>query len=111
MRFKNLYFALFIVFLAGCISPRYQAQSAKTGTRQVLDDQVVAWNKGDMAGYMNGYWKDDSLKFVSKNGVTYGWNQTLQNYQRSYPNAEAMGQLEITVLQVEDINPTAAYVT
>ena len=111
MRFKAIYPVLFVCGLAGCMSTKFQAESAKTGARQVLDMQAAAWNRGDMNGYMQGYWQADSLQFIGKSGVHYGWEKTLQNYQRSYPNAEAMGQLALTVLRVEDINPTTAYVT
>ncbi|MBK0402836.1 nuclear transport factor 2 family protein [Adhaeribacter sp. BT258] len=111
MKFKAFYSVVLIVFLSGCISSKFQAESAKLGTQAVLDQQVAAWNRGDMNGYMQGYWKSDSLQFIGRKGVNYGWEKTLQNYQRSYPNAEAMGQLALTVLHVEDINPTTAYVT
>lgn len=93
------------------MSVKYQAESAKIGTKQVLDKQVVDWNKGDIPGFMQGYWKADSLQFIGKSGITYGWEKTLANYQKSYPNSETMGQLTFTILRVEDLNPTTAYVT
>ncbi|KAA9332860.1 YybH family protein [Adhaeribacter soli] len=111
MRYNFLCLVFAIFWLSGCISSRLQSQNAKTGTRTVLDQQVISWNKGDLNGYMQGYWKSDSLQFIGKNGVTYGWEKTLQNYQRAYPNPQAMGKLAFTVLHVNDINPTAAYVT
>jgi ketosteroid isomerase-like protein len=111
MKSKSIYFAILLSFLAGCISVKYQAQSAKIGTKAVLDKQVVSWNKGDMPAYMEGYWKNDSLQFIGKSGVTYGWDKTLANYQRTYPDAAAMGELEFSDLHVNDINPTLAYVT
>ena len=33
------------------------AADAKDDVKKVLDDQVVAWNKGDVEGYMQGYWQ------------------------------------------------------
>ncbi|MFC5270061.1 YybH family protein [Adhaeribacter terreus] len=111
MRFKAIYSLVILCCLAGCMSTKFRSESTKTRTKDVLDQQVIAWNKGDLNGYMQGYWKSDSLEFIGKNGVTYGWEKTLQNYQRSYPNAEAMGQLALTILRVEDINSSTAYVT
>ena len=111
MRFDFLLLLIGFFSLSGCISSRLQSQNAKLGARSVLEQQAISWNKGDLNGYMQGYWKSDSLQFIGKNGVTYGWEKTLQNYQRSYPNPEAMGKLTFTILHVNDINPTAAYVT
>ena len=31
---------------------------------------------------MEGYWKSESLKFYGANGVTYGWDNTLERYQK-----------------------------
>jgi ketosteroid isomerase-like protein len=112
MIFRILLPALILAgFTFSCISSRLQSESAKIGAKQVLDRQAIGWNKGDLTEYMNGYWKSDSLEFVGKSGVTYGWEKTLQNYQKNYPNPAAMGQLTFTILHVNDINPTAAYVT
>ena len=41
--------------------------------RKVLDNQTIAWNKGDIEGFMQGYWKNDSLMFIGKNGINWGW--------------------------------------
>ena len=49
--------------------------------RTVLDDQVVAWNKGDLPGFMAGYWKSKDLTFYSGKDKRQGWGNaaTLQN--------------------------------
>ena len=33
--------------------------------RRVINDQAAAWNKGDLDGFMAGYWKDEKLTFTS----------------------------------------------
>ena len=53
---------------------------------------------------MKGYWKSDSLMFVSKSGVTYGWLTTLDHYTKSYPDSISMGKLNFTLLH---LNPLA----
>ena len=45
--------------------------------RQVMDDQTAAWNRGDIEGFMQGYWNSPELKFVSGDNVTKGWQPTL----------------------------------
>jgi uncharacterized protein (TIGR02246 family) len=77
----------------------------------VMAAQEKAWNAGDLVGFMKGYWEDDSLRFIGKSGITYGWKATLSNYQTSYPDKAAMGKLQFTILQVEAVGKRAAYVT
>lgn len=59
----------------------------------LMKKQETSWNQGDIPAYMQYYWQSDSMKFVSKKGVTYGWKQTLDNYLKSYPDKETMGKL------------------
>ena len=60
---------------------------------EVMRLQEEAWNAGDLVGFMEGYWKSDSLMFIGKDGMTHGHTQTLSRYQKGYPNREAMGTL------------------
>lgn len=76
----------------------------------VLRDQQDAWNKGDLEGFMAGYWRSDSLKFIGKKGLTYGWKNTLENYKKSYPDVSAMGKLSFEIISVELIENDAALV-
>ena len=77
---------------------------------QVLTTQTAAWNRGDIPGFMQGYWKSDSLVFIGGKGPTYGWQSTLTNYQKNYPDAAAMGQLDFSGLRVSQLVPGAAQV-
>jgi len=77
---------------------------------QLLATQTAAWNRGDVAGFMQGYWQNDSLVFIGKRGLTYGWQPTLDNYRRNYPNAAAMGQLRFDGLRITPMGPNAAHV-
>ena len=45
----------------------------------LLDKQTKAWNKGDFDGFMKGYIESDSLMYIGKSGVTYGFNATLSS--------------------------------
>jgi ketosteroid isomerase-like protein len=71
--------------------------------RKILGDQISFWNKGDIPGFMQGYWENDSLVFIGKNGPTYGYNNTLRNYQKNYPNKDYMGVLNFDILSVQAI--------
>lgn len=65
-----------------------------------MDQQEAAWNRGDIDGFMSlAYWPNDSLIFIGSKGPTYGYQSTLDNYHRSYPDAQAMGQLDFELLE------------
>jgi hypothetical protein len=72
--------------------------------RELLNEQVNAWNEGNIESFMNTYWKSDSLMFIGKNGVTYGWINTLNNYKKSYPDTAAMGKLSFDILVIKRLS-------
>ena len=74
---------------------------------QMLETQNQAWNRGDVSGFMKGYWENDSLMFIGKSGVTYGYQNTLENYKKGYPDTAAMGKL--TTKQIKMIRVSKQY--
>jgi hypothetical protein len=72
--------------------------------RQLLNRQSSDWNRGDITAFMNGYWENDSLMFAGKNGVTYGWANTLNNYKKGYPDTAAMGKLNFDIIKVKRLS-------
>jgi len=78
--------------------------------RRVLDDQIKTWNRGDVEGFMKGYWQSDSLMFIGKNGITRGWAKTLDRYKKSYPDTAAMGKLSYDILEVKKLSSEYYYV-
>lgn len=72
--------------------------------RTVLETQRQAWNEGNVEKFMEGYWKNDSLMFIGKSGVTYGWQKTLDNYKKGYPDTAAMGKLKFDILEVKRLS-------
>lgn len=103
-------FQLFFIFIL--IAAAVQAQSKdELMIRAAMEVQKDAWNAGDIERYMSTYWNSDSLMFIGKTGVTYGWKQTLNNYKRSYPDAESMGKLDFDILQVKKVSRLYYYVT
>ncbi|PRY11934.1 uncharacterized protein DUF4440 [Pontibacter ummariensis] len=94
-------------FFMAC-TPRLNADtpvSAKAAVRQVLEEQAACWSRGDLECYMQGYWQSDSLLFIGSRGLTYGWQQTLENYRRSYPDPAAMGTLRFDLKEVKELSP------
>ena len=74
----------------------------------VLQSQVNAWNRGDLAAFMAGYAED--CTFVGKQ-VLHGREQVQARYQQRYPSAEAMGKLTFSDIQVQPVDEHVATVT
>lgn len=72
--------------------------SATDEVISVLKTQESLWNNGDLDRFMEGYWKNDSLVFVGGKGPTYGFESTLANYKKGYPDKAAMGKLHFDIL-------------
>ena len=78
--------------------------------RGLLALQTKEWNAGNIPAFMNTYWKSDSMMFIGKTGITYGWQKTLDNYRKNYPDAAAMGKLKFDLLEVKRLSPTYFFV-
>lgn len=74
---------------------------------QVVLKQAEAWNRGDLAGFMVPYWKDERLTFSSGGKTKRGWQATLDNYRMNYPNREAMGKLTFSNLETQELGADA----
>ncbi len=101
---------LFFSVIALCQQPPAASPDA-AAVRKVLDDQVAAWNRGDLRGYMQGYWNSPDLTFFSGARVTKGWEATLQRYITGYQSGgREMGQLDFQDLEIQMLSPEAAFV-
>jgi beta-aspartyl-peptidase (threonine type) len=88
-----------------------EVTSAKDAIRKVLDDQVKAWNRGDLAGFMEGYWQSGDLSFFSGNNKTAGWQAALERYRKKYQgDKKEMGQLTFVDLSIDLLGPDHALV-
>ena len=98
---KVIYLLLLTFILANTIS----AQSKEEQTiRTLIEEQRLAWNTGDKEKFMQTYWQSDSLMFIGKSGITYGWQKTLDNYKKGYPDTAAMGKLDFDLLEVKRLS-------
>ncbi|MFL6214450.1 MAG: YybH family protein [Blastocatellia bacterium] len=91
-----------------------KATSAEETTKAiltVLDNQVAAWNRRDLEGFMAGYRNSETLSFFSGGTKTSGWNTTLERYRNRYQGeGREMGHLEFIELEVEPLGPDTAFV-
>jgi ketosteroid isomerase-like protein len=100
-------YSLCLICLLGCKpSGRDETEQVRT----ILQNQTAAWNRGDLEGFMQTYWKNDSLLFIGKSGVHRGWSQTLSNYKKGYPDTASMGKLSFDILELKRLSPEYFYV-
>ena len=96
-----------------CLIATYNICSAQTADetaiRNAMDEQLKAWNNGDVEAFMQTYWKNDSVLFVS-NPPTYGWKETYERYKKAYPDKSAMGKLSFNLLQLKLLSPEYYFV-
>ncbi|MEO7047170.1 MAG: DUF4440 domain-containing protein [Ferruginibacter sp.] len=78
--------------------------------KAAMQEQLRAWNTGDIDAFMQTYWQSDSLMFIGKSGVTYGWQNTLNNYKKGYPDTAAMGKLDFNILETKRLSPEYFFV-
>ena len=93
---KKLFVIISVLFSLSAFAQKQQMPDRQQIMR-VLMNQQAAWNDGNLEGFMNGYWESDSLSFIGKKGITKGWQQTLDNYKKSYPDKSTMGILKFEI--------------
>jgi hypothetical protein len=89
-----------------CLSVMTLAQNNKDEKEilQILDNQTKAWNRGDLDNFMKGYWENDSLMYIGKSGVTYGYAKTLASYKKNYGDTARMGQLKFNIVHLKRLS-------
>ncbi|NUN10047.1 MAG: nuclear transport factor 2 family protein [Ignavibacteriaceae bacterium] len=99
---------IFLLLLTVSVSGQ-ELSSEKEAIKSVLFRQLEDWNNGNIGAYMEGYWQSDSLTFVGGKNVTYGWKNTLEKYQKAYPDKEKMGKLSFEIVSLEILPGGYAY--
>ncbi len=103
--------ALFYMLIIAALPVLTKAQDAnEAAIRKVLAKQSDGWNRGNMNEYIEGYWQSDSLMFIGKNGPKYGYNTTLENFKKSYPDTASMGKLHFDLLKIKKLSPEYYFV-
>ena len=100
LRFATL--ALFCCSLGSAAGPEEQI-------RAVLDDQVAAWNRGDIHAFMQGYERSPETTFVGKE-VRKGYDSVLARYRRDYPDKARMGKTSFSDIEIRMVGDDVAIV-
>jgi ketosteroid isomerase-like protein len=107
---RKLSLAVLLCLWLAASAPASDDAKAVAAVRGVLEAQVAAWNRGDIEGFMDGYWRSDETVFISGDAVTRGWQATLDRYKRGYDTRAKMGVLTFSELDIKLIDKTHAVV-
>jgi uncharacterized protein (TIGR02246 family) len=113
---QTLFMTAMIMSLCSCRPAESRPKNLVPSTEfeheieKVLSDQVAAWNRGDLPGFMQAYWQSDKLSFSSGGSTRRGWKSIHDHYQAKYGGKSDLGQLSFTDLEVSLLNPDHALV-
>jgi len=86
------------------------AATPESEIRKVLDDQAIAWNRGDIPEFMTGYENSPNTTFVGTD-ISKGYAAVLERYKQKYSSKEKMGTLRFSAVEVQLLGTAHASVT
>ena len=51
---------------------------------EMLHSSADSWNRGDLDGFLDDYWRSEALTFSGPAGITRGWDDLRTRYLESY---------------------------
>lgn len=110
-KISGLIAAAAFLLLAACasssVSPSARAAD-EAAILALLEAQDIAWNEGDIEGFMAGYLRSPDLRFASGGNITRGWDETLARYKARYGTGAEMGTLTTSDHEIEILSADAA---
>jgi ketosteroid isomerase-like protein len=103
-------FGAFFVTASGKPGAEKMKDTDRTAILAVLTTQQNDWNKGDIPGFMAGYWNSSELTFAGTRGFTRGWQPVMERYEKNYADKAVMGSLDFQELELRSLGPDAALV-
>jgi len=117
---KSLKLSIVVLFLTTTLYINFSCSNNRTTLKPtetfttidiLMKHQETSWNNGDIDAFMDFYWESDSLQFIGKNGVNFGWLTTLNNYKKSYNSMEKMGNLSFENISYKILNNHSVLIT
>lgn len=102
------YTFLFFLLAASFIS--FSQNKDEQAIKKILNEQAQEWNNGNIEKFMSGYWNNDSLVFIGKNGPVYGFTNALNNYKKGYPDTATMGKLHFEIVSIKKLSTNYYFV-
>ncbi len=100
-----------LLFILSFSSLTFSQDKNEQAIRKILDNQIKEWNNNNLDKFMVGYWENDSLVFIGKNGPVYGYNNALNNYKKNYKDSAARGKLSFEIVSIKKLSNDYYFVT
>jgi beta-aspartyl-peptidase (threonine type) len=114
---RRIMFRILLIIMALTVAPHVcGAQSAPAHAKdreeivQLLTNQTLNWNKGDVDAFMTAYWNSPDLTFSGSGGTQRGYQAVHERYKQRYPDRSSMGQLGFSDLDFHFIGSDGALV-
>ena len=101
--------SILFILLFSCLESALDMPKMEGEIRNVLDRQKASWNKKNIEGFMDAYWKSENFTFQSGNNRLHGWEALLSRYKKSY-TGENWGELDFTDIEVKVLTKNYAFV-
>jgi ketosteroid isomerase-like protein len=95
---------IFLLLISTNLLAQKTGNTDEQQIKVAMNEQLIAWNAGDIDRYMETYWHNDSLMFIGKSGPTYGWDKTKANYKKGYPDTATMGKLDFEIISMQRLS-------
>jgi ketosteroid isomerase-like protein len=110
-----LVFAFGYLYLAAQSAPpppkaQVVAADPSNEIRAVLTEQQIAWNRGDIPAFLQGYWNSPELTFAGSDGIVRGYDGLMERYRKTYPDKAKMGELDFSSLEIHPLGADSALV-
>jgi uncharacterized protein (TIGR02246 family) len=109
-KMSRLKFLGWFVLLTATLGQAQSVPSADTAIRLTMEEQVAAWNRGDIEAFMHAYEDSPETTFIGKS-VEHGYQPILERYKKAYAGRDAMGKLDFSELVVRPLGEGYAVVT
>jgi ketosteroid isomerase-like protein len=107
---QNIFIILLTKIIFSCSEKKINPNSC-FDIYNLMQHQEDSWNYGNIDDFMSIYWKNDSIVFIGKSGINYGWDKNITNYKNSYKTKEHMGKLKFKNIICNPLNDSTHIVT
>ena len=70
---------------------------------------MIAWNNGDLEKAMSYYWNSPEMLWVSKAGITKGYQPVLDEFKKDFADKSKMGVYTYESLHLEKLSGSCVY--
>jgi len=84
--------------------------SSEAAARRGLEDQIAAWNRGDLETALLAYWDSPQMTWVSKAGVERGFADFANGMKTDFAEPAAMGTYSAEMLDARSLGEEGAVI-